>query len=265
MQQVSRLETLAKAGFLARGVLYLLLGYFAAVTGGGEGAAGILQRIEDAPAGSMLLAVMSLGLIGYGVFRLFSALFNLDGKKDDARGKLERAGQALSGLVHLLLAVLALRLAFGSGGDASRGGGSPEAIESLPGGWMLLAIAGGLMIVGGLGNFFEARAAKFRKLLGPGAPAWAQHAGRAGYAARGAVFLIVGWQLISAAFGSANQRVGTETALEGLKGHPWLFYSVALGLALFGAFNLLLGAWAKIKDEDVLDRLKGATRTDLRR
>jgi hypothetical protein len=265
MQQVRRLETLAKAGFLARGILYLLLGYFAAVTGGGEGAAGILERIEDAPAGSMLLVIMSLGLIGYGIFRLFSAWLNLDGKKADARGKLERAGQALSGVVHLLLAVLALQLALGSGGGTGRAGGSPEAIESLPGGWMLLAIGGGLMIVGGLGNLLEAWAAKFRKLLSSGAPAWAEHAGRVGYAARGAVFLIVGWQLISAAFGSASQQVGTESALEGLRGHALLFYSVAFGLAMFGAFNLLLAAWAKIKDEDVLDRLKAATRTNLRR
>jgi hypothetical protein len=77
--------------------------------------------------------------------------------------------------------------------------------------------------------------------------------------------LIVGWQLISAAFGSASQQVGTESALEGLRGHALLFYSVAFGLAMFGAFNLLLAAWAKIKDEDVLDRLKAATRTNLRR
>jgi hypothetical protein len=145
------------------------------------------------------------------------------------------------------------------GSGTGSGGGSSEAIENLPGGWALLAIAGGLMIIGGLGNFLEAWAAKFRKLLGSGAPAWGEHVGRAGYAARGAVFLIVGWQLISGGFGSASQEVGTETALDGLRSHAWLFYSVAIGLAMFGAFNLLLAAWARITDENVVDRLKAAT------
>jgi hypothetical protein len=263
MQSIRRLETFAKAGFLARGVLYLLLGYFAVATGGGEGAAGILQRIKGAPAGSLLLVIMSLGLIGYGVFRLYSAWVNLDGKKDDVRGKLERAGQALSGAIHLALAVLALRLALDQ--SPGSGAGSSQFVERLPGGWALLAMGGALMIVGGLGNFLEAWAAKFRKMLGAGAPRWAEHAGRAGYAARGAVFVIIGWQLLLAAFGSASGQPGTESALEELRDRSWLFYSVAGGLGLFGAFNLLLAAYARIKDEDVVDRLKGTTRSTLRK
>jgi hypothetical protein len=264
MQSIRRLETFAKAGFGARGVLYLLLGYFAVVTGGGEGAAGVLQRIKGAPAGSLLLVVMSLGLIGYGIFRLFSAWINLDGKKDDVRGKLERAGQALSGVIHIALAVLALRLALEQSSGGS-GVGSSQFVERLPGGWALLAIAGALMIVGGLGNFLESWAAKFRKMLGAGAPRWTEHAGRAGYAARGAVFVIIGWQLISAAFGSASGQPGTESALEELRDRSWLFYSVAGGLGLFGAFNLLLAAYARIKDEDVVRRLKGSMKPASRR
>jgi hypothetical protein len=205
-----------------------------------------------------LLIVMSLGLIGYGIFRLFSAWVNLDGKKNDVRGKLERAGQALSGFIHIALAWLALRLALDPSTSAGSGGSSSKFVEGLPGGWALLALAGALMVAGGFGNFLEAWSAKFRKMLGAGAPGWAEHAGRAGYAARGAVFVVIGWQLISAAFGSAGEQPGTESALEDLSSRTWLFYTVAGGLALFGAFNLLLAAYATIRDEDVVGRLKDA-------
>jgi hypothetical protein len=257
VERVRRLETFAKAGFLARGVLYALLGYFAVATGSGEGSTGILQRIQDAPAGSLLLAVMALGLAGYGIFRLFSAWLNLDAKKDDAKGRMERAGQALSGVVHLILAFVALRLALAAGGGASAGSGA-EAVEQVPGGWLLLVVAGVLMIVGGLGNFLQAWGAAFRRMIGPGAPRWMEPAGRAGYAARGAVFLMIGWQLIGIGLWSLNAQPGTESALDDLRQRAWLFHAVAAGLGLFGAYNLLLAWYARISDEDVVDRLRSA-------
>lgn len=258
MEKVGRLETFAKAGFFARGVLYILLGYFAVATGGGEGAAGVLQRIKDAPAGSVLLLVMSLGLLGYGIYRLFSAWLNLDGKKDDLSGKFERAGQMLSGVVHVALAYLSLRLALAIGSLPDSGGNNAQTVASLPGGTLMLGAAGVLMIVGGLGNFLEARAAKFRRMLPGNAPRSAEWAGRIGYAARGAVFVLVGWQLISAASDGGGLNPGTESALDQLSGREWLFYCVAVGLLLFGAFNLLLAIYARIQDEDVIARLRAA-------
>jgi hypothetical protein len=258
MEKIGRLETFAKAGFFARGILYILLGYFAVVTGGGEGAAGVLQRIKDAPAGSALLLVMCLGLVGYGIYRLFSAWLNLDGKKDNFSGKSQRAGQVLSGTIHLALAYLALRLALASGGSQT-GGNTAQSVASLPGGTLMLAVAGLLMIVGGLGNFLEARAAKFRRMLGGSAPRSAEWAGRIGYAARGAVFVLIGWQLISAALGGGERQPGTESALDQISGREWLFYCVAVGLLLFGAFNLVLAIYARIQDENVIARLRAAT------
>lgn len=255
MERIGRLDRLAKAGFAARGVLYLLLGYFAVVSGSGEDATSILRRIEDAPGGAILLVAMSIGLAGYGLFRLFSAWTNLDHKKQDLRGRTERAGQALSGLLHLGLAILAIRTAFAIGG----GGGGPSGAEWLQrsgGGSWLLILVGSLIIVAGLGNLLEAWAAKFRRLIGIGAPGWIVPAGRFGYAARGAVFLVIGWQLIRLAAGGSADQPGTESALDELRNRAWLFYSVAAGLGVFGAFNLVLAAVARIPKADVLATLK---------
>jgi hypothetical protein len=62
--------------------------------------------------------------------------------------------------------------------------------------------------------------------------------GRIGYAARGVIFLTVGWLLAKAALDhSAAGAGGLEQALDALRGP--LEIPVAAGLALFGAYSLI--------------------------
>jgi hypothetical protein len=129
-------------------------------------------------------------------------------------------------------------------------------IGDLPGGTLLLYLVGALVIVAGLGNLLEAYKATFRRMLDQRAPEWTQWAGRAGYAARGLVFLLIGWQLFGLAGGSSQGQPGTDTALAELSDREWLFAAVALGLLLFGLFSLIMSAYARIRDENVLQRLK---------
>lgn len=250
MERIARLETLARAGYAARGIVYLLLGYLALSSGSGQGTTDVFRRLQDIPAGTLVLLLTAFGLLGYGIFRLFSGWLDLDGKGQDAGGRFQRAGQIASGLGHFLLSLGALRLAIGSGG----GGGGGASSSSLPGGDILLIIVGLLVIVAGLGNLMEAWKAGFRKNLDARAPDWTHWAGRAGYAARGIVFLLVGWQLLT--LPGAAAKAGTESALSALSQREWLFTAVALGLLLFGLFSLIMARYARIRDENVLTRLK---------
>jgi hypothetical protein len=84
--------------------------------------------------------------------------------------------------------------------------------------------------------------------------------GRAGYAARGLVFLIMGWFFVQAGFAAdASQAGGMGAVLESLSGGVRMI--VALGLLLFGLFSLVEARYRRINDPNVLGRLKGAAQT----
>jgi hypothetical protein len=260
MERIARLETFARLGYLARGIVYLLLGYFALATGGGEGTATVIERLRDVPGGSLLLVLISVGLVGYGLFRLYSGWLDLNGDGSDLGGLFKRFGQVASAVTHLALAFLAMKTAMGlrDSGDGARE--AAETAFTLPGGAIAVGLAGALIVVAGLGNLLEAWKATFRRLLDSKAPGWTCHAGRAGYAARGAVFVMIGWQIIALAAGLDDGRIGMESAMAELSRREWLFTAIATGLGLFGLFSLIMAAFARIRDENVIERLKAEIR-----
>lgn len=260
MQAVARLEKFARAGFLARGIVYILLGYFALATSGGQDATGVLQQIRDMTGGPLLLALVGIGLAGYGIFRLYGAATDVDRDGDDAKGIAKRVGHAASGLAHLLLAYLSFALAAGNGGGGGGGdSGSSAASQtaSMPGGDILLALVGLGFIGAAVSQLVKAASGKFMAQLGSRAPGWTEYLGRAGYAARALVFAIIGGQLLSMLFGGA-QQVGVEPALNSLRDTRWLFVLVAVGLMLFGIFSLVLARYRRVRDEDMVAGIKGA-------
>ncbi|MGF1550600.1 MAG: DUF1206 domain-containing protein [Sphingomonadaceae bacterium] len=262
MNRVTQLENFARAGYLARAVVYVLLGYFALTTAGGgsEGTTDVLQQIKDVPAGSVLLILVAIGLFGYGVFRLYGAAIDIQGEGSDFKGAGKRIGHAASGLAHLVLAFLAAKFALGEGGSGKGGGqGSAEAAQTasqFPGGETLLYIIGIGLLLAGLNQLVKAATGKFMALLDANAPSLAEILGRLGFAARAVVFGVIGWQVISTASGD-SERIGIGPALNALRDTGWLYMLVAAGLLLFGLFSLVMARYRRIRNEDVLRRLRG--------
>lgn len=260
MLSVPTLETFTRIGFAARGIMYLVIGYLALQFGRSEDAAGALKYLAEG-TGKILLAVMALGFVAYGVWRLSDAFLDTEGRGDGMKGKAARIGAAASGIIHLGLAFVAARLAFAeaSGGGA---GGGPQAQAatalSLPGGTILLTIAGATLIGTGLWQFVNAGRADFLRNLDSRAAhqSWVIWLGRAGYAARGVVFLLAGWFLLQSGLSSdSSEAGGMEEALSSLSAS--LLAIVAFGLVLFGLFSLVEARHRRINDPKVLARLKG--------
>src|SRR5688500_9134970 len=112
------MEDLARAGYLAKGVVYLLIGILAFQAAAGAGGAvtgpeGALLAILRQPAGRLLLGITAVGLSGYAVWRLFCAAFDPEHHDKDAKRLFVRVGYAGSGLAHGALALQAARLALG--------------------------------------------------------------------------------------------------------------------------------------------------------
>ena len=210
--------------------------------------------------GAILLSLVGLGLLGYGIYRLYGAWLDLQGHGSDAKGIAVRIGHAASGLAHIFLCYFAFKTAFGSPGGSSEGetaGQAAGTLASMPLGHILLAIVGIGFLAAAINQAVKAYTANFMALLDADAPAVAKHVGRAGYAARAVVFAVLGWQIASAALSGNTAAVGgIEQVLDSLRSTSWLYLAVAFGLLLFGLFSLVMARYRRIRNEDVLERLK---------
>ena len=262
-------EGIARFGYAAKGVVYIVMGVLAvlaAVEAGGGSTTdqnGAFQTIEEAPFGQVLLGVVAAGLVGYVLWRSIQALADPDGEGTDLKGVAKRLGYAGSALLHAGLAFTAANLAARAGGDF---GSSAEEwtgwVLSLPVGWLLVAaIAAGIVGVG-LYQIYEAYHSEFKKYLKLGALSdgehgWIEHGGRFGVAARGVVFVIAGVFLFLAALRSDEQEVrGLGGALSALLEQPFfgnlLLGIVAVGLVAYGLLMCAVARYRSIAPSDAL-------------
>jgi hypothetical protein len=257
MAGVGRLEALTRIGFAARGIMYLLIGLLAFQSGRTEDGAGALATL-DSDLGRLAVGLMALGFVGYGLWRLSEAAIDTQGYGRDAKGVAKRASGVVSGLIHLSLAVVAAKLALDldiEKGDGTRAGAA--AAMDLPGGSLLLGLAALALLVAGAFQLLRAVNADFLKHLDGRAAgqAWVLWLGRAGHAARGIVFLLMGWFFVRAAWASdAGEAGGVGQALDSLPDS--LRPVVAVGLSLFGLFSLVEARHRRINDPRVLERLR---------
>lgn len=239
MEAGAGLTLLTRLGFAARGLLYIVIAYLLIRIGRAESPSGALDYLAQGGGEALLLAMIA-GFVAYGVWRLADALFNVEQHEGGKTGLRERLGAGASGVVHLLLAWQALRLLRGS----SSGGGDSEAgaqdALAMPGGELMLMLAGAALIGVGLFQIVKASKCRFLRHLEPGVAnqPWAKWLGRAGYSARGVVFIISGYFLVRAGLQSeAAEAGGMEEALTWLS-EPWNLI-VAAGLFGFGLYSLV--------------------------
>ena len=261
MSRVTNIENFARAGYLGRAVVYGLAGYLTLTTAGSTGTTGVLEEIETMSGGAILLSLVGLGLLSYGIFRLYGAWMDLQGHGSDVKGMAVRLGHAASGLGHVFLCYLAFKAVFAPSGGSSGGGDSAGqaagTLASMPFGEILLAIVGLGFLAAALNQAVKAYTANFMGLLDPDAPSMARHVGQAGYAARAVIFAVLGWQITAAALsGNAAAVGGIGQVLDSLRSTNWLYIAVAIGLLLFGLFSLVMARYRRITNDNVLERLK---------
>lgn len=117
-------EWLARAGFVARGLIYGIIGVLAIKLAIGAGGAttnqrGAMEAIANQPFGTVLLILVAIGLAGYSLWRLVHALVG-HGPEDSDRG-FERVAAFGSGIVYAGLCVIAVEILLGSGSSGGRG------------------------------------------------------------------------------------------------------------------------------------------------
>jgi hypothetical protein len=255
-------ELLERVGYVARGVLYIVMGSLAlglALGLGGKATdqSGSLATLAGGGFGKIMLVVFVAGLAAYSLWGFVRAIFDPLHRGSDAPGIAERLGFAWSGVAYAGLALFALELLVGTGPTSSQDGTQSTITKILAqpaGEWAVLGI-GLVSIAGGLGQLYEAFTARFKKDLKREEMTRAEEdfviaIGRLGYFARGITFTLVGWFVFQAGMQHDASKVkGFAGTFMFLLGQPYghlLLGLVALGFVALGIHSLAAARWMRL-------------------
>lgn len=245
------LEGLVRAGLVARGLLYAVVGFLALQVAFGRrddstDKHGALVALVRQPFGKVLILAVAVGFAGYALWRFLSAFLDIEGAGTDAGGWAKRAADLGRGLLYATLFVTTARLVTGSSGDdRTKEADLTADVLGAPAGRVAVALVGMAIIGGGVYNGYRALTGKYRKNLRTAkmsdtAKRLLTAIATAGLAARMVVFCLIGTFLVRAAIRyDPNQAVGVDGALKRLVDRPygpWLLAVVAAGLLLYGIY-----------------------------
>jgi hypothetical protein len=252
---------LARAGLLARGLNYLLVGSLAVqIALGSRGTqadtAGALRAVARHPGGIVVLWLLAAGFAGLALWRFAETVYGQAGPGGQAAPKR---------LASLMLAVLyggtcGVMVSFILGAGSASSDTESKSFTA-----RLLAHSGGQVIVAGVGVAAAAAGVGagiygFRRMfatylrtaqMSAAARKVVEGLGVAGYVTRGVVFCVAGAFLIDAAVTFDPQKAqGLDGSLRKTAATPlgpWLLVAVALGLMIFGLYSWCEARWRMVE------------------
>lgn len=255
-------DRIARAGYVAKGIVYAAIGALAAqvalgVGGRTTGTGGAFESINAQPFGKVVLVVLALGLVGYALWKLVQGIMDPDEKGRDVQAIVQRVAYGGSALIHLGLAFSALEELFGAEGQSTTLDQWTEWVMSYqpPLGRVLVGIVGLGVISVGLYQFYAGATARFSKDMDHyhmgEAARWAMLTGRIGTVARAVVILVAGAFVALAAWqANPEQTRGLGGALATVVRQPYGPYLLGLtaaGLILYGFFMLVVARYRDIE------------------
>lgn len=246
------IDWVARAGLVAYGVVYLMIGWLAIqlALGDREGSpssSGAMKELAQQPFGGILIWVISLGMFLLVIWQGLEAAF---GHRDEDGGKLvaKRLSSAGKAIVYAVIGISGIKVATGSGSSGGKGQDSMTAkLMNAPAGQVLVGLVGLAIIGYGIYQIVQAWTENFaEKLDGEGRSGKSGTAyiafGKAGYAARGVAFVIVGGLFgYAAVTHDAKKSGGLDQALLEVLDKPFgpvLLCVIAVGLFCYGLFTL---------------------------
>ena len=258
------LELIARAGFLVKGMVYMVVGALAlqvAAQLGGRvtGTRGAFTTVLAQPFGRTLLLVAAVGLLGYAAWRLLQGVFDPDRLGHGWRGLALRVSFVALGVVHAALGLQAFRVYRGL---SAASGISERAVATEAFAWPLgdwLVVLAGLGLIGfAVQQIYAAITCRLERDLDVAqmrreAGEWAVGLSRFGVAARAIVFALLGWGIIVAGWFRDASEVGTTaSSLRILAAQPggvgrWLLGVTAAGFVAYGFYQIIHARYLRIR------------------
>jgi hypothetical protein len=249
------LENLARVGFIALGVLHVLIGWLAlqlAWFGGGKSAdqSGAFSSVKELPGGQVLLWILGIGLFALALWQaaeVFRWARGLSAGGDARKKAISHVVKSVTKVViYISLGILALRTASGTAQSSSQQQKqATQGIFGMTGGRFLVGLAGLIVIGVGLYHVYKGWTKKFLEGIDVSEASPSQRTaitrlGQVGYPAKGVALAILGGLLVWAAITyDPDKASGLDGALRTVLDVPFgkiLLTLVAVGLVAFGVF-----------------------------
>ncbi len=239
-----RLKHLARVGYVALAIVYLMIAWLAIQLAFGDregkpSSSGAMQQLAEQPLGGGLVWVVSIGLFLLALWKVVEVVAG-DELKD-------RVLAAVKAVIYVTIGISGVKVATGSGSSGKGEETWTAKLMNLPGGQLLVGVVALVIIGYGLYEIYKAWTDKFAEQLdaegrsGSTGQAFLWF-GRIGFVARGVAFVIVGGLFAYAAIThDAKKSGGLDQALFEVLDQPFgpvLLAAIGLGLACFGLFTL---------------------------
>lgn len=265
-QQVGRsaaVRTAGRAGFTARGVIYVLVGVLAVriALGGSDGKeadrSGAVAAVGEQPFGGVMLWALAAGFGAMALWRLSVAVLGRGTGEDGWTKRAADLGRAVFN--GFLCFSLVQSLLTGTGGTRSGNESSKEYTATVlgwPAGQWLVGAASLAVIVTGAVLAVRSGMRKFEKKLDLGATGRrvrtaVRTLGVVGGGVRGLVFAGAGVFVLLAAVtfdpGRAKGLDETLRSFAATAAGPALLVLVGIGLALYGCFSFCQARWYRLR------------------
>lgn len=260
------IDKVRSIGLTAKGAVYIIVGGLTAASalqlGGGEeaGKSSTIGFIAKQPFGKVLLGILALGVFAYALWRIYAFFVDPKDKGSDAKAWAKRSYSLVSAAIYGGFGISVVKAALGGG---SSGGGDDEKQDfaakllDAPAGAIILGAVGVAVFGFALYQLSRAYNAKFMdsiRVTDPSKRDMIEKSGRAGYAARGAVFGVMGYFVVTAAITKNPDMIrGTEGAFGYLHEQSYgaiLMGVVAVGLLLYGVYGVMKGLFTNVPHDE---------------
>ncbi|MDO5697646.1 MAG: DUF1206 domain-containing protein [Dermatophilus congolensis] len=242
-------ETGARIGYAANGVLHLMIGWLAVQLAtqsysGDADQSGALAVLANNPVGRIGLWIGVAGWLGLSLWQLTESVLPLPDIKD-------RVKAVSKAILYATLSWSCFSFLRGSGSDSSEQSvGATQTLLDTPGG-MFLVIALGIVVLG-VGGYHVIKGAKkgFLEDL-KGHPGRAiEIAGKVGYIAKGIALLLVAYLFFRAAsLKNAEAATGLDGALRTILEQPFgtgLLIAVGIGFVAYAVYSFGRARYARV-------------------
>lgn len=255
----SKFEFIAKAGFVAKGIVYSLLGLITLMAAfningkstGDTDKNGVFNFLYSQPGGRVLLGLFAIGLICYCIWRLIQVFKGSSGISSDDKKKeyAKRVRYLFSALAYGSIAFQVVRKLFisaSAGGNDSKESMARELLTK-PFGQVLACIGALILLSVGIYQLYYGYSEKYKKHVDKAVNEKSRKAmmtaGKIGYMARGLVWLLLAWLFLKAAWEANASNAGNTSKafqfLQELSYGAYMLAAIAFGLICYGTFNFV--------------------------